>query len=428
VTNTDPYIKQITALGDTNQVVVVEDICNVQGVSLVKRGTQLDSTFYNRLVSHKLLRPIDHSLSVEDPVTSLSLVVEAKRLLTKEPGLAKAVGNRFIERDLLIPLGRVHLEPQLAFKLTVCREQSLKRFQHMLRVTLIALHIASQLSWSINDRIQLAAASIFHDLGEMHLDPTLFNNQPLTSTQRRQIFSHPIIAYLFLKEFPAYHPQISLAVLQHHERIDGSGYPNGVSGNHVVPAARVIGASELLIVTRLKTGAIVNRHFSTKEVLTFNSEKFGNDVILPLIEAAKRIGNEADTLVNSKQIDKRTLQSRMNLLLEIKQGALDLDTSYHDDMTAFISKQLERISEMAKRCGADLYSPEDLLELIGEDDIALSELDALVREMIYLVQSTAREAMRRWVKDELLVDDQEPLAMWLRHAEMAIHSAELHSE
>jgi hypothetical protein len=428
VINTAPYIKQVTALGDTHQVVVVEDICNDQGVSLVKRGTQIDSALYDRIVRHKLLRSIDYSLSVKDPVTSLSLVVEAKRLLSQEPSLVKAVDSRFIERDLLIPLGNIHLEPPLAFKLTVCREQSLKRFQHMLRVTLIALHIASRLRWSVDDKLQLATAAIFHDLGEIHLDQSLFNGQPLTSPQRRQIFSHPTIAYLLLKEFPAYHPQISLAVLQHHERIDGSGYPKGISGKHVVPAARVIGASELLTVTHLKTGAMVNRHFSMTEVLTFNSVKFGNDVIIPLIEASKRIGNDADTVVNSEQINKSSLQSRMNLMLEIMQGAVDLYSNHHDDMTAFIRIQLERISEMAKRCGADQYSPEDLLELIGEDKMALLELDTLVREIIYLVQSTAREAMRRWVKDEFLEDDQDPVAMWLRQAEIAINDAKLNFE
>lgn len=298
----------------------------------------------------------------------------------------------------------------------------------MLRVALIALHVALRLRWPTNERLDLAAAAMFHDLGEMHLDPALFNGQALSLGKRRQIFSHPTIAYLFLKEFSTYHPRVSMAVHQHHERLDGSGYPKGLAGDDVVPAARVIGASELLAVIRLEPGRNGSRLFSTSEVLAFNTEKFGNDTILPLIEAAKRIETTDDTLADSGYVDKRVLQARLTLLVEILQEAQGLDKGADDEMTAFISGQLGRISAMANRCCADLHSSDELLALFGEDNVALSELDALVREMIFLVQSTAREAMRRWVKEELPARDQGPLARWLRNAEMALHSAGFQSE
>ncbi len=428
MTQSTPYLKQVTALGDTNRVVATEDIRNDQGVSLVKQGSRIDSSLYDRLVRHKLLRPIDYSVSVENPLTPLSLVTDAKRLLSSDAELEQAVDSRFIQRDLLGPLGSVHLEPQVSFKLTLCRERFPGRFQHMLRVALIALHAASRLRWSTNERLDLAAAAMFHDLGEMHLDPSLFNGQALNLARRRQIFSHPTIAYLFLKEFSAYHPRVSMAVHQHHERLDGSGYPKGLAGDDVVPAARVIGASELLAVIRLESGRNGSRLFSTSEVLAFNTEKFGNDIILPLIEAAKRIETTSDALADSGHVNKRVLQARLTLLVEILQEAKGLDTGADDEMTAFISGQLGRISAMANRCCADLHSSDELLALFGEDNVALSELDALVREMIFLVQSTAREAMRRWVKEELPARDQGPLARWLRNAEMALHSAGFQSE
>lgn len=422
VTPKKPYIKHVTTLGDSQRIVAIEDIRNDQGVSLVKRGTLINSSLYERLVRHKLLRPIDHVVSVEDPVTPLSLVIEAKRLLSKETDLQQAVDSRFIQRDLLTPLGSIRLEPQLAFKLTVCREQSYERYQHMLRVALIALHIASRSRWSADDAQQLATAAIFHDLGEMHLEPSLFDGNPLTLEQRRQIFAHPTIAYLFLKEFPAYHPQVSLAVYQHHERVDGSGYPAGVSGDGVVPAARVIGASELFVVTQLSEGRSARRLFSTADVLAFNAEKFDSEIILFLIEAAKCIKKDTDTWLNSSSANKKVLFERLQFVAKILQGAEGLGAGCQNDMTAFINKQLEHILEMANRCGANLHAAADLLELI-DDDIALLELDSLVQEMIFLVQNTAREAMRRWAEDELPGHQQEALSEWLRNAEMALYKA-----
>ncbi|MEL0584455.1 MAG: HD domain-containing phosphohydrolase [Candidatus Thiodiazotropha sp. (ex. Lucinoma kazani)] len=429
LTQPDPYIKHVTTLGDMQQIVSTEDILNDEGVSLVKQGTRIDSSLYERLVRHKLLRPLDNSLSVENAVTPLSLLTDAKRLLASEPELERAIDESFIQRDILTPLVTIHLEPQMAFKLTVCREQSIDRYHHMLRVALVALYIAAQLRWSSDERHILATAGVFHDLGEMHLEPSLFDrSKPLTLAQRRQIYSHPTIAYLFLREFPAYHPRISFAVHQHHERLDGSGYPKGLIGDDVMSVARLLGAAELLTVIRLEQKNSGNGLFSTAEVLKFNAERFGCEIILPLIEAAKRIDKATGPTSQNGITNKTALQARMKLLIEILQGAKGIDVEGDGEMAAFISNQLEGVEGMAKRCGVDLNAPANLLAIIGDDDQAVSELNALVREMIFLVQSTAREALRRWVKDEIPEQDQEPLTKWLRNAELALHSAGFQSQ
>jgi HD-GYP domain-containing protein (c-di-GMP phosphodiesterase class II) len=424
VIHPDPYIKLVTELGDKRQVVAIDDIHADQGATLVKRGESVDSTKYDRLASHKLLRPLDYSLTVEDRVTAEMLMLDAKRLLKSEPELHHAIDKRFIQRDLLTPLGTIPLEPQLAFKLTVCRECCAARYHHMMRVALVSLYIVSRLRWPADDRQELATAALFQDLGEMHLDPALFTSrQPLSMAQRRQIYSHPSIAYRFLKSFPNYHPHISQAVHQHHERLDGSGYPNGLSGDGVIPAARVLGAAELLTAIRLERKNNSGRLFSTTEVLKFNADRFGKEIIMPLIESAKRIDEELNKTSTVGSVNKTILQARMKLLNDILQGADAIDVSGDNEMAKFIVQQLRRLTGMAQRCGFDLRTPVKLFNIIGDEERALSELDALVSEMIYLVQSTAREALRRWVNDDTPAKDQAPLTKWLRHVDLTLYSA-----
>ncbi|MES9990540.1 MAG: HD domain-containing phosphohydrolase [Candidatus Thiodiazotropha sp.] len=420
----DPYIKLVAELGDTRQVVAFQDIHSDQGVILVKRGDPVNSSNYSQLAGHKLLRPLDYSLAVDDRVTAERLMLDGKRLLQQEPELREAIDQRFIQRDLLTPLGTVPLEPQLAFRLTVCRERCVERYHHMMRVALIGLYVASRLRWPADDRQELATAALFLDLGEMHLEPSIFSSrQPLSVAQHRQIYSHPEIAYRFLKQFPSYHPRISNTVHQHHERVDGSGYPNGLSGDDVIPAARVLGAAELLTAIRLERKNSSKSLFSTSEVLRFNSERFGQDIMAPLIEAAKRVDEAMDKASAAASVNKTILQARMKLLNDILQGADAIDVSGNDEMALFIVEQLKRLTGMAKRCGFDLRAPVKLLNIIGDEERALSELDALVREMIYLVQSTAREALRRWVKDGVPEQEQQPLTKWLRHTDLALYSA-----
>ncbi|MBT3061825.1 MAG: HD domain-containing phosphohydrolase [Candidatus Thiodiazotropha sp.] len=424
VLHPDPYIKLVTELGDMRQVRALQDIESDRGTVLVKRGESVDSSKYDRLASRRLRRPLDYTLAVEERVTAERLMLDGKRLLKDEPELREAIDKRFIQRDLLTPLGTVPLEPQMAFRLTVCRERCAERYQHMMRVALIALYVASRLRWQADDRQELATAALFLDLGEMHLEPSIYaSRQPLSMAQHRQIYSHPEIAYRFLKMFPSYHPRISKVVHQHHERLDGSGYPRGLSGDDVIPAARVLGAAELLTAIRLERKNSSISLFSTAEVLKFNSERFGQDIMAPLIEAATRVDEAMDRSSNASSVNKTILQARMKLLNDILQGADAIDVTGNDEMAMFIVEQLRRLTGMAKRCGFDLRAPVKLLNIIGDEERALSELDALVREMIYLVQSTAREALRRWVNDGVPEQEQQPLTKWLRHTDLALYSA-----
>ncbi|MCU7906058.1 MAG: HD domain-containing protein [Candidatus Thiodiazotropha sp. (ex Epidulcina cf. delphinae)] len=428
MTKADPYVKQVTSLGDNHEVVAREDIRNTEGISLVKRGARIDGSLYERLVRHKLLQPLDESLSVADMVSPLGLVVDAKRLLASEPALVRVVDTRSMQRDLLSPLGEIRLEHPLAFKLTVCRERSVERYHHLIRVALIALYAASRLHWSRDDVQVLATAAIFHDLGEMHLDPSLFDrSRLLTFRERRQIYTHPTIAFLILKAFPAYHPHISHVVHQHHERWDGSGYPAGLAGDDLLPAARLLGAAELLTVIGLERKKAGNGLFSTADVMKLNTDRFGSEFILPLIEAAKRIDGEVAVSSSNGAVNKTTLEIRLNLLVEILQEAKDVDMAAQGGIADFISSQLEHLAEMAGRCGIDLNAPAELLTLIGDDEQALSEWDVLVREMFFLLQSTVREALRRWEKVEMPEADREPLDAWLRHTEMALQGADIQS-
>jgi hypothetical protein len=179
----------------------------------------------------------------------------------------------------------------------------------------------------------------------------------------------------------------------------------------------------LLTAIRLERKNSGDRLFSTAEILKFNTERFGSEIMVPLIEAAKRVDGAVEKRPTVTRVNKTMLQARMKLLNDILQGADAIDVSSADEMALFIVEQLKRLTDMAKRCGFDLRAPAKLLTIIGDEELALLELDAMVREMIYLVQSTAREALRRWVKDGIPEQEQQPLTKWLRQTDLVLYSA-----
>ena len=136
------YLRDVTSLGDSRQMVVHTPIYAQNRIKLVNVGTPITSSLFEKLVRHKLLPAIDQCITVENEVTADILVGEAKRLIEGQPflfHLAEAVTGA---DDLLEPLRQIVLEPPLALKLTVMQDQRPELFRHSLEMAIIALYLA----------------------------------------------------------------------------------------------------------------------------------------------------------------------------------------------------------------------------------------------------------------------------------------------
>jgi len=277
------YVRHVTDMGDKHPVVASEHIENADGMRLVRAGTRVNSELFDKLVRHKLLKPLDSSLSAEDAVIVSTLLNDAKRMLSQEPCLGQMV-ELTPHREPLRVLGAVSLNEALSFKLTVCREQAWEKYNHLLRVALASVFLGDHLRLSDTELVQLATAGLFHDLGELHVDPKIFSaRRPLSPAERRQIYAHPYVAYLILKSFPQYHPHISTAVLDHHERIDGSGYPRGLRGDAVSSMGLMLAVTELVVVMLGRTHSRPDPRCMASQ-LKLNVDRFGQPRIAPFVE------------------------------------------------------------------------------------------------------------------------------------------------
>lgn len=116
---------------------------------------------------------------------------------------------------------------------------------HSQNVARIALKIAKKRG--IKDKNELdmiEKASLLHDVGKITVSEKILNKtQPLTKKEFKQIRKHPrvganIISRIKTLEKAAYY------VLSHHERWDGKGYPEGLSGEGIPLASRIIGIAD----------------------------------------------------------------------------------------------------------------------------------------------------------------------------------------
>ncbi len=111
---------------------------------------------------------------------------------------------------------------------------------HSQRVARYSREIARRMGKSEDEVREIYYAGLLHDVGKIHV-PDLIINKPskLTSDEFSYIKLHPIAGHHILKDMKE-NPNISEGAKWHHERYDGKGYPNGLSGDNIPEIARII--------------------------------------------------------------------------------------------------------------------------------------------------------------------------------------------
>jgi HD-GYP domain-containing protein (c-di-GMP phosphodiesterase class II) len=391
--NNQDYIKKVTELGDKIELVAGEDILTRTFHKLISQGTQIDSSFYDRLIKHKLLKPIDRSLISNEAIDSSVLVAEASHLLQNDQVL-KHMFRGFPDLPYQI-LRNVYLENELALKLTVAKEAIPRLFQHSMMVTLVAIYLGMKAKKSNKELVALATAGLFHDIGELHLDPEIQDrSKPLDDEGWLQIYAHPFISYLILKEFNIYHPQVSTAVLDHHERLDGSGYPRNLINDDINELGHIIAVAELA--AGVASGTVSKEKIEAR--LKLNTRKYNRSYVNFLLEVYKEISEEpsiADMLSMAVLNEKvKQLHAVVAHWHELMERLTEQQT--HQELVEIINQRLSVLRGELVETGIDISSQNEMYLGMHEDYIWMNETNSVLDEAMYQIKRLVEEIKWRW--------------------------------
>ncbi|MFC4619719.1 HD-GYP domain-containing protein [Camelliibacillus cellulosilyticus] len=116
---------------------------------------------------------------------------------------------------------------------------------HAIGVGLLSAYIGDKLNYPKKEVYDIGLAGFIADCGMAKLPPRLYRKREvLNETEIRQIERHPIYGYQMLKDLPTVKEGVVQAVLQHHEREDGSGYPLKIVGKRLHPYAKIVSISD----------------------------------------------------------------------------------------------------------------------------------------------------------------------------------------
>jgi len=117
---------------------------------------------------------------------------------------------------------------------------------HQRRVSKLSCAIARDLGMSEDQIEGIRVAGDIHDIGKIYVPAEILSKPgQITAIEYGIIKTHPQVGYDILKTIKFPWP-VALIVLQHHERIDGSGYPVGLSGNEILKEARILTVADIV--------------------------------------------------------------------------------------------------------------------------------------------------------------------------------------
>ena len=110
---------------------------------------------------------------------------------------------------------------------------------HVHRVSNLAVDLGRGLHLGSDDLDRLALAGVLHDVGKIHMDPGILGKPgPLDESERDLMERHPELGFAMTRN--RLDPKIAEAILYHHERFDGQGYPFGLAGDAIPILSRIV--------------------------------------------------------------------------------------------------------------------------------------------------------------------------------------------
>ncbi|MET3699789.1 HD-GYP domain-containing protein (c-di-GMP phosphodiesterase class II) [Bacillus oleivorans] len=209
-------------------------------------------------------------------------------------------------RELMIPLLiRFYNESNELLLIHRYTKQENYLYHHSVATGLISGYLALKQNIPSGEAAQVALAGVMADCGLSKVDLKVLNKRKNFSIQEEEeIRKHPLYSYNLLKNIPSLKDAVKLAVLQHHERLDGSGYPLKESAKRVHKFSRIIAVADFY--HKMCTGEGISTGlspFKAVEIMTEDSfGKFDIEIVQVLLRNVAKFSLGSTVKLNDGSI------------------------------------------------------------------------------------------------------------------------------
>jgi hypothetical protein len=248
----------------------------------------------------------------------------------------------------------------------------------------------------------------------LHIDPALLDaDERLSGNRLNPVYVHPLTASMLVERFDVYPKPVARAVVEHHERLDGSGYPRGLVGEAISPLGRIVSLAE--VVTAMFDGERAQPEQRVSLLLRINPRRYdpAHAAAVHRLLAALP-ASEADSGDTPEHSIARLL--RLADELERWREASEAIAPGLDGAHAALLGSMNEQHATLQRMLYDAGVTHEQLGALGDDieaDTAMRiELWALAEELLWQLHSAANQLKRRWQATEPALPHPPALAAW----------------
>lgn len=199
-------------------------------IPLVERGTVF--AIMNAFSADEDSFDDDEVALLDELGRNIGLAIQALRTESERIRIGEALGNA--------ALGAIN-----AISATVEKRDPYTA-GHQSRVAALSVAIAGEMGWSDFRKEGLRLGALIHDIGKISVPAEILNRPGrLTDAEFGIIKSHPQVGFEIVEKTVFPWP-IREMIVQHHERCDGTGYPNGLKGHQIVEEAKIIAVADVV--------------------------------------------------------------------------------------------------------------------------------------------------------------------------------------
>lgn len=235
----------ILEASETRRIIAATDIFDLAGTKLWARHQPVSAELQRKLLDRKLREPLEACLVAEDGVTPASLAAALESLVEGDARLAPLL--RPHAARLMREVAHLPLHPVAQLLLSAGQAARPAVFEHAVAAMAVAGALMAQHGGQAPDLRLAMLAGLLHDLGEMYIAPEFGEaeaDRELDALSYRQLVVHPHVGLLLVAQLTNYPGAVARAVAEHHERLDGSGYPHRLAGERISVLGRLVAVAD----------------------------------------------------------------------------------------------------------------------------------------------------------------------------------------
>jgi len=317
------YASYIANLNGKTNVTATQDIVTEKGMLLAKAGTVFSDKTYDSLLNFKLMKPLEDSIFLEFQLNPKSIYAQIIERVENDSSLRyiqKALRDHSVLKKCC---ARLKQFPILLQKLTVLDMELTDIFSQSLISAYCAHAIAlfkRQPQETIDDYF---LAGILHDVGLLHIDRyILTKKETLSADEWRKVQSHPVIGYQIVKSLAGFPKRAAIAIIEHHEKTDGSGYPRSKKGESLSDLGQLISLLDnVIVIYNRKLKPIKRRMSSIMPILQINMHSYFPSAVSSTFQLLKQI----PTITTEVHVEPEMLEALIRYVQALKAYINKLD-------------------------------------------------------------------------------------------------------